>query len=173
VIIGDLTVTQQGFSEMTSLTTQFAVAKMDGILGLGYPAISQNKLTPLMVNLKTQGLIDNNVVTFALAHTGETSVMVIGGEDPSLRTEDFAWQPVTQQAYWMIDIDAIKLNGNIIASNLKGIVDTGTSLMVATQAILGDITKISISEDCSTDVTQLPLIVFTLQGKDYTLQGSD
>lgn len=48
-----------------------------------------NKLTPLDSLLKAQGKISQNVVTFALAHTGETSTMIIGGEDPSLRTEEF------------------------------------------------------------------------------------
>jgi len=34
VTLGDITAKQFTFSEMTSLTTQFAVAKMDGILGM-------------------------------------------------------------------------------------------------------------------------------------------
>jgi hypothetical protein len=91
VTVGDLTVEGQGFSEMTSLTTQFAVAKMDGILGMGFPEISMNQLTPFMNQLKAQGKITENVVTFALAHTGETSEMIIGGEDPSLRAEEFTY----------------------------------------------------------------------------------
>jgi len=87
--VGDLTASQMGFSEMTTLTTQFAVAKMDGICGMGYSALAMNKLTPLAPLLKSQGKIDSNVVTFALAHTGEDSTMIIGGEDSSLRKEEF------------------------------------------------------------------------------------
>lgn len=89
VTVGDVTATQMTFSEMTSLTMQFAVAKMDGILGMGYPEISQNQLPPFMVLLKKQGIIEKNQVTFALAHTTESSSLVIGGEDPSLRSEDY------------------------------------------------------------------------------------
>lgn len=73
----------------------------------------------------------------------------------------------------MIAVDSIKLNGTVIASNLKGIVDTGTSLMVASKATLGGITGITIKQDCSTDVSSLPPITFTIDGKDYELTGSD
>jgi len=66
----------------------------------------------------------------------------------------------------MIALDSIKLNGTVIASNLKGIVDTGTSLMVASKATLGGITGINVKQDCSTDVSTLPEIVFTIDGKD-------
>jgi len=68
---------------MTSLTTQFAVAKMDGILGLGYQTIAVNKLVPFVPFLKSQGKITDNVVTFRLDHTGGESDMIIGGEDPT------------------------------------------------------------------------------------------
>lgn len=34
VTVGDVTVNQMTFAEMTSLTTQFVVAKMDGIMGM-------------------------------------------------------------------------------------------------------------------------------------------
>lgn len=81
--VGDLTATGMTFSEMTSLTLQFAVAKMDGILGLAYPAISMNKLTPFLPLLKQQGKVTENVVTFRLSHNDGESDMIIGGEDPT------------------------------------------------------------------------------------------
>jgi cathepsin D len=162
-----------GFSEMTSLTSQFTVAKMDGILGMGYPQISMNGLTPLMPLLKQQGKIDKNVVTFALAHTGEDSVMIVGGEDASLRSEEFVYHPVTQKGYWMIDVDSVKMGDKVVASNLKGIVDTGTSLMVASKDTLGDIANITVKQDCSSPTSDMPDITFTIGGKEYTLTGDD
>jgi hypothetical protein len=158
---------------MTTLTTQFAVAKMDGILGMAYPAISMNKLTPFTVALKEQGLIDQNIVTFKLSHTDDDSEMIVGGEDATFRNGDYSWNEVTQQAYWMIKIDSISLGGKVIASNLKGIVDTGTSLMVGGASSIGDIAKLVVAQDCSTDPSTYPDVVFTLSGKDYTLTGAD
>lgn len=151
---------------MTTLTTQFAVAQMDGILGMAYPAISMNKLTPLTVALKNQGLIEQNLVQFKLSHTGSDSEMIIGGEDASFRKGDYNWNTVTQQAYWMIAIDSISLGGKVIATNLKGIVDTGTSLMVGGASSIGDIANIAVKQDCSTDASTYPDVVFTLSGKE-------
>jgi len=73
----------------------------------------------------------------------------------------------------MIDIDSIKLNGSVIASNLKGIVDTGTSLIMGGTNTIADIANVSVSEDCSTDAATLPPVTFTIGGRDYTLNGAD
>lgn len=173
VTLGNDTAKQVGFSEMTSLTTQFVAAQMDGIMGMAYPTISQNKLTPFMVALKQQGVIDKNVVTFALGHSDEASSMVVGGEDEADRSEEFTWHDVTTQAYWMIAVDSIKVGGKTVATNLKGIVDTGTSLMVANKSTLGDLATISVKQDCSTDASTLPEVTFVIGGKDYTLNGAD
>jgi len=73
----------------------------------------------------------------------------------------------------MINIDSIKLGGTVVSSNLKGIVDTGTSLIVATSQTLGDLANINISQDCSTDVSKLQDVTFVIDGQEYVLQGSD
>jgi hypothetical protein len=80
---------------------------------------------------------------------------------------------VIQKGYWMISVDSIKLGDKVVASNLKGIVDTGTSLMVASETTLGGIDKVAVSQDCSTDVKSLPTVTFTIGGKDFTLEGKD
>jgi len=56
---------------------------MDGILGMAYDTIAVNKLPTLMQALKTQNLIDANVVTFRLSNTAAESDMIVGGEDAS------------------------------------------------------------------------------------------
>lgn len=73
---------------------------------------------------------------------------------------------MTQKGYWSIKIDEIKMGDEVIASDLMGIVDTGTSLMVSSAANLGDIAKINIKQDCSVDPKSLPDVTFVLGGKD-------
>jgi len=132
-----------------------------------------NKLPTLMQALKAQNLIEENVVTFRLSHTAAESDMIVGGEDASYRKGDFVWHPVTSQSYWLINIDSIKLNGTVVASNLKGIVDTGTSLIVGGTNTIGSIASVSVSQDCSTDAATLPPVTFTIGGVEYTLSGPD
>lgn len=125
-----------------------------------------NKLPPFMTLLKQQGTIRQNLLTFRLDHVSGESDMIIGGEDPSFRASPFTWHAVTQQAYWMIKIDAIKVGGTVVASNLKGIVDTGTSLIVGGANTIGKAARIIVAQNCSTDVSTLPEVTFTLDGKD-------
>jgi len=66
----------------------------------------------------------------------------------------------------MINVDSIKLGDKVISSNLKGIVDTGTSLIVASKATLGDLANISIKQDCSTDVSSLQDVTFVIDGQE-------
>jgi len=83
---------------MTSLTLQFATAQMDGILGMAYQKISENNLTPLMVALKNNNQIDNNVVTFNLNHSDKDSTMTLGGYDDNEKSGDFTYHNVIDQA---------------------------------------------------------------------------
>lgn len=155
-----------GFSEMTTLTLQFAVAKMDGIMGMGFPEIAMNKLTPFMVLLKNQKKIDTNVVQFALEHTGEESDMTIGGEDSTKTSEPFTYHNVIQKGYWMINIDSVKLGDKVVGTNIQGIVDTGTSIMVGSKKSVGAMAALSVKQDCSSDLSTLPDVTFTISGKD-------
>lgn len=95
--MGGLTASQYTFSEMTSLTLQFATAQMDGILGMGYQNISVNNLTPLVVALKNNNEIQNNVVTFNLNHSNKDSTLTIGGYDDSEKSGDFNYHNVVEQ----------------------------------------------------------------------------
>jgi len=125
-----------------------------------------NNLTPLLVALKNDKQIDNNVVTFNLNHSDKDSTMTIGGYDDNEKSGDFTYHNVVNQAYWMINVDSIKLGDQVISSNLKGIVDTGTSLIVATSQTLGALANISISQDCSTDVSKLQDVTFVIDGTE-------
>lgn len=114
-----------------------------------------------------QKLITQNMVVFSLENTNEESDMIIGGDEPALRKGDYNWNPVINKSYWMIAVDSIKVGSNVIATNVKGIVDTGTSLMVGGDKTAGEILKsVSVKQDCSTDVSTLPNVTFTLLGKD-------
>lgn len=114
--------------------------------------------------LKQQGQIDSNVVTFRLSHSSEESDMIVGGEDTSYRKGDFNWHPLESQSYWLIAVDSIKLGGAVVATNVKGIVDTGTSLMVGGENTIGKIASTTVNQDCSTDASTLPEVVFTIGG---------
>lgn len=57
--MGGLCAQHQGFAEATELPgITFVAAKFDGILGLGYPSIAVNGITPPFNTLVAQGTVD-------------------------------------------------------------------------------------------------------------------
>jgi fructoselysine-6-P-deglycase FrlB-like protein len=73
----------------------------------------------------------------------------------------------------MITVDSIKVDGKVVATNVDGIVDTGTSLIVGGSNTIGTIAGLAIKQDCSTATSSLPTVTFTINGKDYELTGDD
>jgi len=73
----------------------------------------------------------------------------------------------------MIAVDSIKVDGKVVATNVQGIVDTGTSLIVGGANTIGSIASIAVKQDCSTATNTLPKVTFTIEGKDYDLTGDD
>ncbi|XP_066486434.1 cathepsin D-like [Tiliqua scincoides] len=155
VRIGDITIKNQTFAEATDLPgLVFVAAKFDGILGLGYPNIAVNNVTPPFDNMMKEKLLKKNVFSFHLCNTDST-VEAYGGEILFGEINHNAYEgklhyiPVSRQAYWQINMDKILVDkpvnksekcwpwnlfdkddpSNICKGGCQGILDTGTSLI--------------------------------------------
>jgi len=59
--------------------------------------------------------------------------LILGGTDSSYYTGSLTYVPLIQEDYYLISIDHIYVgNKNYDVSGMKGIVDSGTSLLVGT-----------------------------------------
>ena len=66
--MGSIKVQKQVFAEATGEPgLSFIVAQFDGILGMGYPEISVDQVTPVFDNMWAQKLVQNNVFSFYLS----------------------------------------------------------------------------------------------------------
>jgi cathepsin D len=192
VTIGGLTITDFKFGEVTTEAEDvFGQAPFDGILGLGPAAAAVDHVPMPMQTLVDQKKIDHNVFAFYLSSGGKTgSTLSLGGPDPSFYTGDFHYVPVAMAAkvlpYWLVSASDIKINGEKTHScswftGCEMVVDTGTSLLAGPKSSVDKlIEKVGkVSEDCS-NVKSLPILSFSIAGKDfdlgpdfYVLRGED
>ncbi|XP_026567927.1 cathepsin D-like [Pseudonaja textilis] len=159
--IGNLTVKNQTFAEATDLPgLVFVAAKFDGIMGLGYPSISVNNITPPFDNMMKEKLLKNNVFSFQLCNTNKTSQqdnggeVIFGGINHNAYVGKLHYIPVSRKAYWQIKMDKITIkkqqpkektcwpwkllettnSSTLCKDSCQGIVDTGTSLITGPSA---------------------------------------
>ena len=175
---GGAQVKNQLFAEVTSEQgTSFAVAKFDGILGLAFQTISVNNIVTVFQNLFSQGLVSQNSFAFYLTrNAGQAgSVLTLGGYNSTLSKNDWKYVPLLAQDYWRISIGGISVGTNTInISGIRGIVDSGTSLLVGDSALVNDINKFigTVKQDCS-NLNSLPTVTITINGNAYALAPVD
>jgi len=101
--------------------------------------------------------------------------LTIGGYDSKFAPNGFNYVGLVSETYWMIGIDGISVGGEKISvSGAKGVVDSGTSLLVGDANLVNSITpKLgTVNQDCS-NLDSLPDLTFELGGVQYTLTSRD
>ncbi|XP_029977985.1 cathepsin D isoform X2 [Sphaeramia orbicularis] len=138
--IGDLSVQKQVFGEATKQPgVAFIAAKFDGILGMAYPRISVDGVTPVFDNIMNQKKVEQNVFSFYLNRNPDTEPggeLLLGGTDPKYYSGDFNYVNISRQAYWQIHMDGMAVGGqlSLCKGGCEAIVDTGTSLITGPSA---------------------------------------
>jgi len=186
VTMGGLTIAKQEFAEVTDasgLGAGFTAGKFDGILGLGWPILSVNHITPPFFALAAQGSLDSTEFAFFLGNAdSEAGELVLGGTDPAHYTGSFNYVPLNAQTYWQITLDGMKVGTTsyVPAGGQNAIVDSGTSLLTGPSTAVAAIAKqIGATELGSTGEyivsckKSLPDLVFTINGQTYTLTSAD
>ncbi|NXF22121.1 PEPE protein, partial [Rhodinocichla rosea] len=130
VTVASLVDTNQLFGLSTAEPGQFFVhVQFDGILGLGYPNLAADGITPVFDNLVNQSLLQENLFSVYLSREAAGSVVIFGGIDESYFTGPIHWIPVSYQGYWQISMDSIIVGSQeaACAGGCQAILDTGTS----------------------------------------------
>ena len=167
--IGDISGTMS-FGEVTSASgVSFIASQMSGIMGLAYNTISVDGFKTWM---DVNSLTDKSF-SFYLHSNPTASYMVIPGMD----TEGYTVvesHKVVEQKYWSLNLVNVKQGDTVIdASGYKGVIDSGTSLLVGPKAIVDQMIKgITVNSNCS-GLDQLPTLAFTIDSQEYPLAPSD
>ncbi|XP_062365405.1 cathepsin E isoform X1 [Cinclus cinclus] len=184
VAVEGLTVSNQQFAESISEPGKaFLDAEFDGILGLAYPSLAVDGVTPFFDNLMAQNLVELPIFSVYMSSNPESpqgGELLFGGFDSSRFTGTLNWVPVTQQGYWQIQLDNIQLGGTVTfcANGCQAIVDTGTSLIAGPTKEVKELQNLigAVSVDgeyaveCS-NLSVMPDLTFTINGLPYTLSA--
>jgi hypothetical protein len=190
--IGGIDLANYLFAEVDNtkgLGPAFAVGHFDGICGMGWDDISVDGVeTPLraMVN---SGKLDEPVFAFYLGSGGADGELTLGGVNSARYTGDFTYVPVVEMVpgvtgYWEIVLDGVQVNGASVSSVKRGVVDSGTSLMVVPTDEMKALAKtvgakqLSIIPPLNREYTidcdaSAPDIDFIIDGKTYSLTKED
>jgi len=190
VTIGDITVLKQLFAEITDvkgLGLAYSMGKFDGILGLAFPSISVDGILPPLENMFQQGLIGDNIFSFSLGSAdGQPGELDIGAIDTSKFTGDLKYIPLSNETYWALGLDDVKVNGESVTTAKRVIVDSGTSLLAGPVADVEKLAKAvgakksilnpqEYSIPCSATAPDITVTIggntFTLSSTDYIING--
>jgi len=176
-------------NDVSGLGPAYGAGKFDGILGMGWDDISvDNVQTPLRA-LVESGKLDEPVFAFFLGSGGAAGELAIGGVNTDRYTGDFTYTPVVEMVagvtgYWEIVLEDVLVNGASVSAAKRGVVDSGTSLMVIPTDEVHEIAAAvgakqlsrippfnrEYTIDCDADA---PDIDFVIDGNTYSLTKTD
>lgn len=184
VAVGGLIAKRQEFAEVdtvTGLGLAYGIGRFDGILGMAFPSISVDGISPVFQTLVQQKQVERALFAFYLGNQGPGE-LTLGGIDPKHYTGELAYVPVTSDTYWETALHDFAFAGKTVSTATKCILDTGTSVLAgpskevaAIAAEAGAIPLLGTGEytiDCSA-VGSLPQLQVTLSGNIFKFSGED
>jgi len=179
--VGSLTVKNQDFAEITDVSglgAAFKAGKFDGIMGLAFPSISVNHITPVFNNMVDQKLLDPVFAFYLSNKDGVDGELDLGGIDKNHFSGSLQYVPVSSETYWEVALDGISIEGKSVTKVTKAIVDTGTSLLAGPVEEVKAIAKLVGATPLVKGEYIIPCnggkpIVITLGGKDYEMLPGD
>jgi len=187
--IGNLKIPFQDFASVQTTSAALSGDIIDGILGLGYDALSMvpGTVTPF-TNMIRNKLIPSAIFSIQLrpARLGSRlgGIIMFGGIDPNLYLGKIIYTPVTKKLFWQITINSISLAGKTLGGvNQQVIVDSGaTMLIVGTQVAQAIHSKLGGSFDPKSGYWTLPCtavrnkynkLVINIGGASFGINPSD
>ncbi|XP_025270259.1 lysosomal aspartic protease-like [Camponotus floridanus] len=184
VNIAGLTIENQTFTEITSVTDIFEFLPYDGVVGLGYLDLSIQGITPIFDNMIKQGLVSSSIFSFYLYRDSSNETggeFILGGSDPDHYEGDFTYLSILHKEQWQFNMDTVIINDHILCEEgCLAIADTGSSDI---SGPISDITYINKfigtfnvngqeRVNCSR-ISELPTISFILDNVAFDLTGKD
>jgi cathepsin D len=188
VTVAGISVKNQVFGEATQQPgSTFIDDKFDGILGMAWPSIAVDQVTPVFQNMVSQGLVGKPVFGFYLDRDDETGELggelILGGTDPTHYIGNLEYVPLAQETYWLFKMNGITIDqkkSSYCSGGCSAIADTGTSVIVGPISEISQLNQqLGAKEDqgdyffdCNT-IDSLPNVGFMINSMTFELSGPE
>ncbi|KAI6238439.1 CRE-ASP-1 protein [Aphelenchoides fujianensis] len=187
LVVAGLTIADQVFGRATTAYDPFGYYPLDGILGLGWPALAEDQVTPPFQDVIKQ--LDAPLFTVWLDHHVTPSLGQPGGQitygaidNTNCDTSAVVYTPITREFYWQFDVDSFSVGTYTNPSTASAISDTGASVILAPTDDLNAIVAASNADydgqyglyvvDCNAPKS-LPDLVFTVSGQQLNVPATE
>ncbi|EPB72363.1 eukaryotic aspartyl protease [Ancylostoma ceylanicum] len=143
-----LCATGQIFGQVTTMAEGFDKQPEDGMLGLGWPALAVNSITPPMFNLLNQGELDMPYFVVYMRHLGMHSdlsggQLTVGGLDTEHCSATYDKIPLTSRTFWQFKMSSVSAGSYTAApsSGWQAISDTASTFIGGPKTIVDNIAK--------------------------------
>jgi len=180
----DLKISKQRFGEIEDaggLGFAYTLGKFDGILGLGFTSISIDGATTVFENAIDQHIVDQPIFSFYLGNNGPGELTFGGYDSNKFIGDDLTYVKLSKATYWQISLDNVTAGDYSISDEdgISAIVDSGTSLITGPKKVVAQLAsaigaKPNIMGEYTIDcdkIDDVPDVVFTIDGKPYTIPG--
>lgn len=185
VVVGGIPVVQV-FAEATSLSAMpFIFAKFDGVLGMGYPNVAIDGITPVFDGIMSQHVLKEEV--FSVYYSRDPKhfpggELVLGGTDPDYYTGDFNYLDTKEMGKWEVTMKGVYVGTQMMfcAEGCTAVIDTGSSYITGPASSVSALMKTIGAQldesgykvNCDA-VKTLPSITLHLGGHEYSLTQED
>ncbi|GMR54979.1 hypothetical protein PMAYCL1PPCAC_25174 [Pristionchus mayeri] len=174
----------QGFGVSTSIADVFGHQPMDGILGLGWPALAEDGIVPPIQNLLDQ--LDQPIFTVWLdrhvkpAEDKLGGLITYGGFDNVNCDAQIDYVTLSSKTYWQFPMTSFSIGSYSSNAKAEVISDTGTSWIGAPPAVVsGIVQEIGAKFDWLNQLYTVPCtgkypdMIFTIGGKAYNVPSTE
>uniref|UniRef100_A0A8C4RS03 Renin n=1 Tax=Erpetoichthys calabaricus TaxID=27687 RepID=A0A8C4RS03_ERPCA len=182
VMVGGIPVIQV-FAEATAVPAlPFIFAKFDGVLGMGYPNIAIDGITPVFDQILSQHILKEEVFSVYYSrdpHNMPGGEIVLGGTDPSYYHGEFNYLSTSKTGKWEIELKGVSVRGETLfcKDGCTAVIDTGSSYIIGPAASVTQLMKAVGATELYTvncdKVEAMPSISFEFGGTEYSLTGED